>query len=207
VAVTPQSPRLSVDVVPVSVGADGRLRLTLTRRQFAPHKGELALPGVLVVAGESLAQACERALASKVGITETTLMDRVGIYDSPVRDARGPTISIAHVAVVDPVQDTHAHTVPVADLPVPLPFDHATIIGDVLAHLGDKLWSDGGYWVRGLLGPTFSTSQFAALLADVDPAFNSTNTHRMLRSNPLLEIVGGGPSTGGRAPKLWAFRD
>lgn len=203
---TPDSPRLSVDVVPISVDPGGHLRITLVRRLYAPHKGEWALPGVLVLAGESLAQACSRALESKVGVTDWARMERTGIYDSPVRDSRGHTITVAHLAVVSPVNSPEVMTVPLADLPEKLPFDHTTIIVDVLTHLAAQLWDDEGVRVRALLGNTFTTSAFAAILTDLDPTFNTTNTHRLLRTNPLLETVGGGASTGGRAPKMWAFR-
>jgi len=203
---TPDSPRLSVDVVPVSVGPGGHLSITLVRRLYAPYEGEWALPGVLVLAGESLAQACSRALESKVGITDWMRMDRTGIYDSPVRDARGHTITVAHLAVVKPVEHPRVRAVGVRDLPT-LPFDHATIITDTLAYLACHLRDEeGASRLRALFGESFTTSTFAAALSDLDPTFNTTNTHRWLRSHPLLDSTGGGASTGGRAPTMWTFR-
>jgi 8-oxo-dGTP diphosphatase len=206
----PESPRLSVDVVPLVRGDDGRPALLLSKRQFEPALGRFALPGVLVIAGESLDEACRRALRSKSGIEPGHIrwIDRTGVYDSPVRDERGPTISISYLAVIDDPEAARRPQNRLSCLPaVPgrLPFDHHRIISEAVAHAAAHLFDHHGRLARAFLGDRFTTSKMVELLSGIDPAFNSTNTHRLLSAQAGLAKGSGAASTGGRAPRVWEW--
>ena len=214
----PESPRLSVDVVPVYTD-NGHLHVVVGKRAFAPYKGKYALPGVLIIAGETLQEAALRALRTKVGagVMSDHPLRRFGIYDQAARDKRGPTFSVGDVAVIDPdILDPNVaatKSMPVADA-VGLPFDHDLIITGAVGYLASHLWDDDDIPGRAvpqtiaqdLLGDEFTTTQMVNLLGDIDPSFNTTNTSRLLKSQKVLARAGGGKSTGGRAPTLWRFK-
>jgi ADP-ribose pyrophosphatase YjhB (NUDIX family) len=209
----PPSPLVSVDVVPLAVDAFGRVSVVLSRRLFSPYKGRFALPGVLVLAGERLAQAAGRALLTKSGI-DTTAVRFTHItqpYDNPARDERGPTVSIAYLAVVEPgpAKASTNRLVAVDGYdPTGLPFDHASILTDGLAWAALNLWAGQGELARALLGDRFTGVQAATLISGLDPTFNTTNTPRLLRTRTCLrrstEPVK--PAQRGRPPITWEFQ-
>jgi ADP-ribose pyrophosphatase YjhB (NUDIX family) len=170
----------------------------------------LALPGVLVVAGESLIEACHRALVTKAGTVPGAVrwMRRVGVHDSPVRDERGPTISISYLAVIEDPEASRRPSNRAYDLsavPKKLPFDHTAIIAEALGWAAEHLWDEDGSLALALLGPEFSTVRMNGLLSQLDPGFNTTNTTRMLSAQPCLTKTATGPSTGGRPATVWSF--
>jgi 8-oxo-dGTP diphosphatase len=131
----PARPMLTVDVV-VLTGAPARSVL-LVERAHPPFAGEWALPGGFVEAGEPIADAAPRELAEETGLDAGPLR-LLGVYDTPGRDPRGWTISIAYLARVetevavsaaDDARD--ARWFQTETLPR-LAFDHAAIIRDAL---------------------------------------------------------------------------
>ena len=128
-------PMLTVDVVVLTEASAPSL--LLVQRANPPFAGEWALPGGFVEEGELVADAAPRELAEETGL-ELGSLRLLGVYDTPRRDPRGWTVSIAYLAVVptevavkgaDDARDArwfHADTVP------KLGFDHALIIGDAL---------------------------------------------------------------------------
>jgi 8-oxo-dGTP diphosphatase len=126
---------LTVDVVVLS---DAQVpRLLLIQRAHPPFAGGWALPGGFVEQGEQVAQAAPRELAEETGLAAGSLR-LLGVYDTPGRDPRGWTVSIAYLATVcaeapvkgaDDARD--ARWFPTEDLPE-LAFDHAAIIDDAL---------------------------------------------------------------------------
>jgi 8-oxo-dGTP diphosphatase len=72
----------------------------LIERGWPPHKGKLAFPGGHVD-DETSEQAARREAAEETGLDLTGVMlDRIGVYDAPGRDARGRYVSVAYGAVL-----------------------------------------------------------------------------------------------------------
>jgi 8-oxo-dGTP diphosphatase len=95
--VSPAQPMLTVDVV---VLTDAPVPgLLLVQRAHPPFAGEWALPGGFVEEGERSAEAAPRELAEETGL-EVGSLRLLGVYDTPGRDPRGWTVSIAYLATV-----------------------------------------------------------------------------------------------------------
>ena len=117
------------------------LEVLLVRRKRPPYKGRWALPGGFIEMTESLEQSALRELHEETGIQKVAFFKQVGAYGDPSRDPRGRTISVAFVALARDGQDecqagddaADAAWYPVKSLPLPLAFDHETIIADALA--------------------------------------------------------------------------
>jgi len=201
-------PLVSIDVVPFQV-VGGVVRVILGRRPFEPARGELALPGVLL-GRERSEEGARRALRTKTGVERTLLLRDLAVFDAPGRDSRGPTLSIAKVAVVDdewtPPGDVPAHAIPLDELPE-LPFDHASIVEAAAAWAAGALWSDREA-TRALLGEVFTTAQAAAVenglraAGGLDGAVDGTNLKRRIKltgwleeTDPILPRQAGRPST------------
>jgi ADP-ribose pyrophosphatase YjhB (NUDIX family) len=84
---------VSVDVLAVRM-ADAEVRFATIERAADPYAGWDALPGVLLLEGERLAEAGRRALVSKAGLAPTAIGQLV-VFDEPNRDPRGATLSAA----------------------------------------------------------------------------------------------------------------
>jgi 8-oxo-dGTP diphosphatase len=206
------TPLLSVDVIPLTVREDGTIHVLLSKRIFEPYLGELALPGVLMVAGETLREACLRALASKAGLGEEAVrfLQLAGLADSPTRDERGPTISAGYLAVVDglapALRESQNRLRQLDELPPVLPFDHATIIQNALRWVRRHLWDEEGRLARAMLGAQFVTGKAVRVVSQIDPAFNTTNGKRLLASKRFLVQEGRTSGRGaGRPANRWAF--
>lgn len=84
--------------------------------------------------GETVPAAAVREAAEETGL-RVTLVQLLGCYSDPSRDARGHTASIVYVACAEGVpqamDDARAVDVFTLDrLPAPLAFDHAQILRD-----------------------------------------------------------------------------
>lgn len=131
----PKTPLLTVDCVAV----DAARRILLIERRNAPFRGRLALPGGFVEPKESVEEACRRELLEETGVRVRRLR-LVGVYSKPGRDPRGPTVSIAFLALVRRPRaiagDDAAGVAWVADWRrLDLAFDHKRIIRDALISL------------------------------------------------------------------------
>ncbi len=130
-------PMLTADVVAVAGGSPGSV--LLVRRGNPPFEGEWALPGGFVEDREPTLEAARRELDEETGLGSAGALRLVGVYDTPGRDPRGWTVSVAYRADL-PGEDAvagaddaaEARWFPVGDLP-PVAFDHATIIADAVA--------------------------------------------------------------------------
>ena len=95
---------VSIDVIALRFGnpEPGMLRLAVTPRQAEPYTGQLALPGVLLGAGERLQDAARRAVTTKLGIPDEKILvsGQLTVFDEPNRDPRGPTLSVTMWAVI-----------------------------------------------------------------------------------------------------------
>jgi len=211
-------PLISIDVVALRYSRSTKqVEVALVRRQFEPSAGRLALPGVLLVSGELLDDAVHRALRDKAGVMREYVraIGDVGVFDTPGRDPRGPTLSVTkYVILGDKFEVGEGVTmIPLADA-VGLPFDHDLIIRRGARIVHDKLWVDRGA-TESLLGHEFKTSDAAdaqdALAAAADPQApktNRTNLARDLKRIRWLAEPRTGPAAGeGRPSKVWSFID
>lgn len=196
-----QQPLVSVDVV--AVRWDGEeLQFALHNRPNEPFAGKSALPGVLLLPGELLADAVHRAVSTKIGTAEEAVVHvaQVAAFDGTNRDPRGATISIAHLAVIDPASSDLATGRWVAQAPG-LPFDHGVIIEAALSELGMRLWND---WplTRAILGEEFTTKTALALSHRLDALPNrASNIARWLEATGRVERAG---QSGRAAVWSWA---
>jgi 8-oxo-dGTP diphosphatase len=129
-------PALTVDVV--LLAQDPPAAVLLIERGGEPFKGSWALPGGFVEADERVAIAAARELREETGI-EAAELNLLGVYDTPGRDPRGPTVSVVFVmraaaeldaAGADDAAD--ARWFDLGALPE-LAFDHAVVIEDALS--------------------------------------------------------------------------
>ncbi len=129
---------LTADTVLFSQTDDGTLVLLIERGKD-PFRGQWALPGGYVDAGEAPAQAAVRELREETGIRIDGIVP-VGVYDAPGRDPRGPLVSHAFTAILDHTPQATAGDDAAAARWLPihealdndLAFDHFTIIIDAL---------------------------------------------------------------------------
>ncbi len=110
-------------------------KIVLIERRNPPHGW--ALPGGFVDYGESLEAAAMREAREETGL-ELRNLKQFRAYSDPGRDPRQHNISVVFSAdaVGRPVAGDDAEKVRLFrpdDLPAPLCFDHARIIGDYLA--------------------------------------------------------------------------
>ena len=130
----PATPALTVDCVAV----DATGRVLLIRRGRPPFEGHYALPGGFVDIGETVEAACRRELAEETGIVARDLR-LAGVYSDPKRDPRGHTVSVVFLTrVADRAPPPRAGDDAAAAewledwSALPLAFDHARVLADVL---------------------------------------------------------------------------
>jgi 8-oxo-dGTP diphosphatase len=126
-AMFPRSPRPTVDVV---IEVDGGI--VLIRRKNPPHGW--ALPGGFVDYGERIEDAARREMSEETSL-EVMLVDLLGVYSDPERDARTHTISTVYIGratgTPQPGDDAaEAGVFREETMPAPLVFDHARIVRD-----------------------------------------------------------------------------
>ncbi|CAB4243696.1 Glyoxalase/bleomycin resistance protein/dioxygenase (modular protein) [Methylacidimicrobium sp. AP8] len=152
---SPASPGLRAEIARFALTADAvvlglngeELSVLLVERKNPPYAGCWALPGGFVEAGEEPLAAAARELREEAGLAGLAFWE-VGVFGRPGRDPRGPVVSVAHAAWVEPGSvraeaGSDAAAVrwfPVADLPA-LAFDHREIILAACRRLKEKLRS------------------------------------------------------------------
>jgi 8-oxo-dGTP diphosphatase len=129
-------PALTVDVVALA-GAPPRSVL-LIQRANDPFAGSWALPGGFVEAGERVPAAASRELYEETAIAADAL-ELLGVYDTPGRDPRGPTVSVVYVLrtadepAVHGGDDARAARWFALDALPALAFDHPLVISDAVS--------------------------------------------------------------------------
>ena len=125
---------VSIDVIALRFGnpEPGMLRFAVTPRQAEPYTGQLALPGVLLGAGERLQDAARRAVTTKLGIPDEKILvsGQLTVFDEPNRDPRGPTLSVTMWAVISSDEVPGSAEWVSWDNPGDLAFDHNRIVAD-----------------------------------------------------------------------------
>lgn len=171
-----ERPSVTVDVV-LLAPAEGGLRTILVRRDEHPFLGCWALPGGFIRLEESFEAAAARILKTKTGLAKPYL-EQLYTFGEPRRDPRTRVITVAYSALVDArrfqgadlaaggttvarleVPWKHAEGGPVRALdgsgkPLPLAFDHASILGMAVQRLRGKL--DYSLLAFELLPPLFT---------------------------------------------------
>lgn len=204
----PTQPLVSIDAVPLVVHG-GQLCVVTGLRLFEPFIGQAALPGVLLNGNERLEEAVTRALLSKTGINSYRIILHTAVFDDFERDERGPTLSIAHLVILEQVPENDSVRVyPLGQLPT-LPFDHNQIISQACAVLLDSLWVNAEL-TRALLGENFTTAdvvarmkELAAAAGRAEPVVN--NVGRALSSNKAIRKLDAVPQGTGRPPASWRW--
>ncbi len=187
---------------------DATVTVGIAPRQWDPFAGERALPGVLLHRGERLATAARRAVSTKLGVPEDSIVavGQVATFDEPNRDPRGPTLSIAMWAVVGEHESELAEWVPF-DALADLAFDHTQIIAAARTHLAGILWKDLTF-TRALTGDRFPATRAVELTAALQGARpDPGNLNRTLAAIPGLARTGERlrVKATGRPAALWAF--
>lgn len=135
-------PALTVDLVVAT--REARPRVLLIQRKKDPFAGSWALPGGFVEENERISDAARRELVEETGVAVADL-EQLYTAGDPGRDPRGWTVSVAHLAQVNPddlkpVAADDASAVgwfPLDELPA-LAFDHAMILDRARARLLDR---------------------------------------------------------------------
>jgi 8-oxo-dGTP diphosphatase len=136
-------PKLTVDIV-VLAGVPPRSVL-LIERGNDPFAGSWALPGGFVDGDEGVVAAAARELREETALAAGALQ-LLGVYDTPGRDPRGPTVSVVHLMRTAEELDAtggddaaDARWWALSELPE-LAFDHAVVIEDAVsfAALGQR---------------------------------------------------------------------
>lgn len=129
-------PALTVDVV--ALAGDPPRSVLLVQRRNDPFAGSWALPGGFVDAGERVVAAAARELAEETAVEADTL-ELLGVYDTPGRDPRGPTVSVVYLLRTAGEPDARggddaraARWFALDALPA-LAFDHATVLADAVS--------------------------------------------------------------------------
>jgi 8-oxo-dGTP diphosphatase len=131
-------PALTVDVV--ALAGDAPRSVLLIQRRHDPFAGLWALPGGFVDAGERVARAAARELAEETAIeADASQLELLGVYDTPGRDPRGPTVSVVYLLRTEAElearggDDARAARWFALDALPALAFDHPLVIADALS--------------------------------------------------------------------------
>ena len=201
--------RVAVDVVAIALQPDGSPAgcpvAVAVRRPRAPHRGDWALPGTLVRAGEGLEEAARRILADRAGVRRPRHLEQLATFGRPDRDPRGRVVSVSYLAL----QPRPAALAPAARwwpvaAPPPLAFDHAAILDSAAARLRAKLsYSTVAY---GLLPDTFTLSELQAVYeAVLGRPLDKRNFRKKVRSLGMLAQAQGQRRGPHRPAQLYRF--
>lgn len=185
-----------------------RVKLAVAPRTIKPYAGRLALPGVILLRGESLSAATRRAAKTKLGLSGVLACGQLTTFDEPHRDPRGPALALATWAVVDhdALGNETNHWVDLDDVPT-LAFDHNQIVSLARPLLAGLLWRNRDF-TEALTGPRFPVAHAVALQTClVGRVPDRGNLNRLLRTTPgvdrtkeVRQIYGAG-----RPSSVWAW--
>lgn len=151
---------ISVDVVLATV-FENELKVLLIKRQDAPYKDTLALPGVKVGDKETLEEAVRRTLREEALIEDVIPIEQLYSYgDDLERDPRNRVVTVAYMALLNyepgygaglrVTQAAFYNYEDILNSTQELAFDHRQIIADARERLRGKVWySDIAYNIAG----------------------------------------------------------
>jgi 8-oxo-dGTP diphosphatase len=140
-----QDIKVSVDAVVFGYDQDNGVSVLLIKRKNEPFQKMWALPGGLVLTGESLDDAVNRELKEESGI-DVNYLEQLYTFGDPSRDPRNHAISVSYFGLVRPkdfqlAAQSDAEDVAwfnIKKLPR-LAFDHKKIIDAAIRRLRGKL--------------------------------------------------------------------
>ena len=188
-----------------------RLQVLLWHRAREPFTGTWALPGGVLVAGETLEDSVRRHLEAKVDVRELAHLEQLGTWSRPDRNPVAWEIATAHLGVVpvssDPgvPDDTSWH--PVDALPETA-YDHGSIVLAGRNRLRAKLsYSNIGF---ALATPAFTLAELRSVyVAALGYDVSATNLRRVLERRSVIEPTGSRRApgrAGGRPAEEFRFR-
>ncbi len=138
--------RLAVDLAILTV-RENLLQVLVIERANEPFRGQSALPGGFLRAGEDLREAAERELAEETGLDGSGLhLEQLAAYGAPDRDPRGRVVSVAYLAIAPNLPAPRAGSdarsarwAPVDQVREALAFDHAAILDDAVERARERL--------------------------------------------------------------------
>jgi 8-oxo-dGTP diphosphatase len=130
---------LAVDLAILTV-RDNQLNVLVVERANEPYRGQDALPGGFLRAGEDLREAAVRELAEETSLDGNALhLEQLATYGAPDRDPRGRVVSVAYLAIAPnlpiPAAGSDARSArwePVSRVRAGLAFDHTQILDDAV---------------------------------------------------------------------------
>lgn len=205
-------PRPSLAVDPVVLGvAEGRLITRLWCRSNPPQQGCWALPGVFVNPDEDFEDAVDRALRTKLRISETPRLRQLFAWNKTDRDPRGWVVTVAYYAMLsastleDPTTIDETIGVFSIDLPpgakraqvrdrsgrrLELAFDHDEILALVIETLRRQLWSSDQ--VLDALPPRFTLREMQTVYEAIlgEELNKDSFRRRVTKTHPLVKGTG-----------------
>jgi 8-oxo-dGTP diphosphatase len=203
--------RVAVDAVVFSI-INEDLKVLLIKRNKAPFKGKLALPGGLLEPNEALEEAVKRELAEETNVSHVFL-HQFGAYGDINRDPRGRIVSIAFIALVSPEQKListkdarAAEWHPIDDLQ-DMAFDHRKVIEDSLEELKFEMQTTN--IANQILSKEFTLSELQHLYEIVlKIPLDKRNFRRRIKEMDILKKISGARLEGAHRPaQLYSFKE
>jgi 8-oxo-dGTP diphosphatase len=206
-----QDIKVSVDAVVFGYEQETGVSVLLIKRKLEPFQKMWALPGGLVLNGESLDNAVKRELKEEAGI-DVNYLEQLYSFGQPDRDPRNQVVSVSYFGLVRP-QDyqlsaqTDAEDVAwfnIKELPR-LAFDHKKIIDLAIKRLRGKItYEPIGFELLDKKFPFSDLEKLYQTLLDQD--IDRRNFKKKIASLDILEEL---PETvqrgAGRPARLFKF--
>lgn len=199
--------RVSVIVVILTVIAE-ELRVLLIHRSGEPYVGWWALPGGLLRAPESLAEAAARKLVEETGVKDVYLEQ---LYTFDDLDGEGGSVTVSYFALVDSRRvrlRAEAAWEPAWFATTRLPrlaFENVKVVDYAIKRLRNKLeYTNVAY---SLMPETFPLSDLQAVYESIfGRAFDKRNFRRRMLSQGILRRTGRTEARGAHRPaELYEF--
>lgn len=196
---------LAVDLAILTV-RENKLHVLVVERGNDPFRGQEALPGGFLRAGEDLLAAAERELNEETGLDGDALhLEQLATYGDPQRDPRGRVVSVAYVAFAPdlPIPSAGsdaraARWAPADAVKGSLAFDHDAILAQAVERARERL--ETTTLATAFCGPEFTIGELRAVYEvvwglDLDPRNFS---RKVLNTDGFIEPTGGkrAPETG-----------
>jgi 8-oxo-dGTP diphosphatase len=137
---------LTVDLAILTV-RENLLQVLVIERDNEPFRGDLALPGGFLRAGEDLLEAARRELSEETALDAKALhLEQIAVYGAPDRDPRGRIVSVSYLAIAPDLplpsagsDARSAHWAPIVEVRGVLAFDHSLILADAVERARQRL--------------------------------------------------------------------